>query len=111
MARALKHEVALQQRILRGDVAHEDIRPAVSVQIRKIHAHAFEGIVAQHFRTGHRQGPFAVQQFETEMTRSGAVVEQPVGTEVIGKIDLGQQIAIQIGGPDGQRPTPRLLHR
>ena len=36
-------------------------------------------------------------------------MQKAVGTEVVGEIDLGEQVAIEIGGADCERPTLSTL--
>ncbi len=97
--------MALLQGKLGGDVAHEDVEDPVAVQVAEVDPHPLEGVAADDLGIGRGQGLLTFQQGEAELTRPGPVVEQPVGPEVVGEVELGQEVAIEISRPDPQGPT------
>ena len=103
-SRALPQKVTFGQAKFGGDVAHIDVRDAVPIDVPKIHAHPFERVEAQHARLGIGKPAAAFQDREFQMARCRAIVQQPVGPEVVAEVNLGQQISIEILGADGQRP-------
>ena len=105
LARAQEGEMALLQGELGGDVADEDVEDAVAVQVAEVDPHALERVAADHLGVGRGQRLLPLQQGEPELAGPRPVVQQPVGAEVVGEVDLGQEVAVEVGGPDRQGPT------
>ena len=84
------HEMALFQGVFGRDVADVDVEHAVAIEVGEIDAHALERIVAEHFALGHRHGALAIEDREARLAGLAAIVEQPVGAEIVAEIQLGQ---------------------
>ena len=98
-------EVALLERVLARDVADEGVQPAVAVQVAEVDSHPLEGVVPQHLRGGREEAATAGREPEPDVPRRRLVVEQPVGAEVVREVELRPEIAVEVGGPDRERPA------
>ena len=105
LTRPQEGEMALLEREFGGDVAHEDVEHSVAIQVAEVDPHALERVAPDDLGIGRRQRLLPFQQGEAELAGPGPVVEQPVGAEVVGEVDLGQEVAVEVGGADRQGPT------
>src|ERR1051325_6421179 len=100
MSGADEGEMTVLESILLGDVADVDVRPSVTIQIAEINAHAFVRVAAKHFRLRRRERSSSFQQLEAGMTGCRNVVQEAVGAEVVGEIDFGEQVAVEVARRD-----------
>ena len=98
--------MALLQRVLIGDVVDADVSVAVAVDVAEVDGHALVRIVAEHLRRGEREAASALEQREAQMASSRAVVQESVRPEVAREIQLRQEVAVEVGRADAERPPP-----
>jgi hypothetical protein len=97
--------VAFGQAKFCRNVADVNIEEAVAVDIPEIHTHSLEGIMPQDAGFGGGEIALTFEQNEFQVARGGAVVQEAVGTEVVGDVKFGQQVAVEVGGDHGQGPA------
>ena len=78
---------------------------AVAVEVAEVDAHALEGVLADHLGARAGEAPLPLQRGEADVAGGRAVVEQAIGAEVIGEVQLRQQVAIEVGRTERERPA------
>jgi hypothetical protein len=101
---AQKDKVALFKRTGR-DVADEYVGQPITIQVSAGYTHAFKRIMAKHFGRGSRECLHTLQPSEMEMPRCRAVVQEPVGPKIIGKVEFGKEVVVEITCRNRIAPT------
>ena len=102
---AQPEEMTLEKGVGAREIADVHVEPAVPVDVAEIDPHPLERILAQHTGARRRETSLALQQRKAQLAGFRPVVQQPIRPEVVGDVDLGQPIPVEIGGPQRQRPT------
>ena len=89
--------VALEKIPALRDVGHVDVRAAVVVQVAESHVHTAFGRLLERC---------AVQSLEPLALE---IDEEHLGTVVVGQVQVGPAVAVEVGGADGHGP-PRAVH-
>ena len=105
LAGALPEEMTFGQGERVRNITDVNVEQTVAVHVAEIHAHAFEGILAEHARFGVGESAAAFEHGKFQMAGRGFIVQQPVGSEIVRQINFRHLVAVQIRHTDGQRPA------
>src|ERR1043166_3804770 len=98
-------EMTFREAAFRGDVAHVDIEQSVPIHVAEIDAHALERVLSQNAGFWRHEIAPAFEQRKLHVTRRGSVVQQAVGTEVVGDVDFREKVPIEVRRANSQGPT------
>src|SRR6185436_2483144 len=87
------------------DVADVNIEKPVAIEITEVDAHPLKGIMPHHARFRRMQVAPAFEQDKIHFAGLGTVMEKSIGAEIVGQIEFGQEVAVQVSRAHGQSPT------